>query len=314
MGRRNTRLTKLDSPTSIYAGLILATSGLTRLGSAGRITCTLESPSLYHAVGQGALGVEIRSGDSRVREVMRGLGHWQTEWRCGAERGCLRVLEGGCSVPVGVETELEELDEEAELGLDPDDFEPLLPDSPMLWFSGILDRSLPLPTTSTSSPPLTPRRARLTLRTCVTSLDGTSQVVHSPPGTIVGSYQQAERWGEMCALAMKEQGGKEILDEVGRIRRERERRDLERAIERSRAEAKSRPALRHGPRGSILRQSFRPRPVDGVEEEEQEEEEEGDEVGAGGMQAHRGLDGLVSSLTGMRVEERNGHEEGAGAS
>lgn len=214
---------------------------------AHRITCPLNSPTLYHAVGQGALGVEIRSGDSRVREVLRGVGHWQTEWRCGAERACLRVLEGGCSVPVGVESELEELEEDVEAELDQEDFVPLEPDSPMLWFSGILDPTTPLPTSSsTSLPSLTTRRARLTLRTCVTSLDGSSQVIHSPPGIVVGSYQQAERFGEICALAIREKGGKEILEEVGRVRRERERRDLERAIEKSRAEASGSKVPRPG--------------------------------------------------------------------
>lgn len=242
-------MSKLDAPESPFAALILAISGLTRLGSAHRVTSAISSPDLYHAVGQGALGVEIRSGDARVRETMRGMGHWQTEWRCAAERGCLRVLEGGCSVPVGVESTLEELstsDNEQDEIFAQEQFEQLHDDSPMLWFSGIVDpiHSLPIsqpptpfveraPPTFSTMPPLRARRARLTLRACVTSLDGSEQVIHAPQSVIVRSYQEAERWGEMCARTVKEAGGKTILDEVTAIRRERERKDLENALKRS---------------------------------------------------------------------------------
>lgn len=207
-----------------------------------RITSPISSPHLYHAVGQGALGLEIRTHDRRTRECLRSVGHWQTEWRCGAERGCLRVLEGGCSVPVGIETVLEELSDDyqptSEEDLLTDEvFPPIIPSSPMLWFSGLLDPTIPLPSPSSPMPPLSQRSARLTIRACVTSLDGSQQVVHTPPGVVVRSYQEAERWGEICAGEVKYGGGKEILDEVGRIRRERERGDLERAIEKSRRDA-----------------------------------------------------------------------------
>ena len=240
----NTRLNKLDAPNSPFAALILAISGLTRLGKFNRVTSPISSPQLYHAVGQGALGVEIRAGDVRVREAMRGIGHWQTEWRCAAERGCLRVLEGGCSVPVGVESTLEELDVEGDNDQDAayasEHFEPIVDESPMLWFSGIVEpcHSLPISRPASPSntprpstlPPLKQRRARLTLKA---SLDGSQQVVFAPHSVIVRNYQEAERWGEICAREVKTQGGKDILDEVTAIRRERERRDLERAIQKS---------------------------------------------------------------------------------
>ena len=61
---------------------------------------------LYHAVGQAALAVEVRSADAETKRIVANLTHWETEWRCRAERACLRVLEGGCSVPVGTETVL----------------------------------------------------------------------------------------------------------------------------------------------------------------------------------------------------------------
>jgi len=109
-GNLNTRMAKLDAPDSPYTALILAKAGLVRLGWGSRITTDLSPPTLFHAVSQGALAIEIRSNDAEARELCRAITHWQTEWRCAAERACLRVLEGGCSVPVGTHTELVEKD------------------------------------------------------------------------------------------------------------------------------------------------------------------------------------------------------------
>ncbi|KIM32708.1 hypothetical protein M408DRAFT_20071 [Serendipita vermifera MAFF 305830] len=101
-GNLNTRLAKLDADDGPYTALILAAAGLQRLGFGDRITSLIDPPILYPAVGQAALAVEIRSGDTRVAQVASVLTHWQTQWACLAERACLRLLEGGCSVPVGV--------------------------------------------------------------------------------------------------------------------------------------------------------------------------------------------------------------------
>jgi len=95
-----------------YAALILAAAGLIRLGLGDRITAYLSSKDggVLHAVGQGALGVEIREGDEKISGLLRGLGDWRTERACLAERSVMRTLEGGCSVPIGVETEWEDGD------------------------------------------------------------------------------------------------------------------------------------------------------------------------------------------------------------
>ncbi|KAF8665133.1 hypothetical protein AX16_000599 [Volvariella volvacea WC 439] len=106
-GNLNTRLAKLDAPDGPYAALILAKAGLVRLGMGDRITTDLQAPILYHAVSQGALAVEIRGDDTQALELCKTLVHWPTQWRCVAERGLLRVLEGGCSVPVGVASRLD---------------------------------------------------------------------------------------------------------------------------------------------------------------------------------------------------------------
>jgi len=116
-GNLNTRLAKLDAEGGTYSALILATAGLVRLGFGHRITCRLGSPTLYYAVGQAALALEIRTNDEEVQRIVKPLVHWQTDWRCRAERACLRVLEGGCSVPVGVESTLTDEDGKVKLTL-----------------------------------------------------------------------------------------------------------------------------------------------------------------------------------------------------
>ena len=242
-GNLNTRFRKLDDPASPFAALILALSGLTRVNMQHRATAPLSSPELFHAVGQGALGVEIRTSDDRVRQALRGAGHWPTEWRCGAERGCLRVLEGGCSVPVGIETELEEVSEAPEGA---GEEEPLTANSPTLHFSGLLDRGASYPKTAGEKPVLRKRYARMKLRGCVTSLDGQRQVVRSAE-RVVGSYRQAEKFGEDLARMLKAEGAGEILDEINAQRRERERKDLEKALEASRQAAASSGAKPSGP-------------------------------------------------------------------
>jgi hydroxymethylbilane synthase len=101
-GNLNTRLAKLDSGE--YDGLILAYAGLHRLGFADRIHQSIPSEISLHAVGQGALGIECREGDAETLKVIKALEHTPTAQRCHAERAFLRELEGGCQVPIGVNT------------------------------------------------------------------------------------------------------------------------------------------------------------------------------------------------------------------
>lgn len=106
-GTVGTRIEKLDDPEKPYACIILAAAGLRRLGLEGRITSYLESPDMYYAVGQGALGVEIRAGDDRVKKLVDRINHRPTSMCCLAERELMRYLEGGCSVPIGVESKFD---------------------------------------------------------------------------------------------------------------------------------------------------------------------------------------------------------------
>jgi len=109
-GNLNTRLAKLDAPDSPYAALVLAKAGLVRLGMGDRVTTDITPPTLFHAVSQGALAVEVRADDAEAIKLCAMLTHKETQWRCMAERACLRVLEGGCSVPVGVASKIDSSD------------------------------------------------------------------------------------------------------------------------------------------------------------------------------------------------------------
>lgn len=107
-GNVDTRLNKLDHNTEPnYSAIILAEAGLARMELNHRSTCLLSSPILLHAVGQGSLGIEIRSGDEKTLELLKPLNHRESRLRCLAERSLMRALEGGCSVPIGVETKIE---------------------------------------------------------------------------------------------------------------------------------------------------------------------------------------------------------------
>lgn len=104
-GNLNTRLAKLDAGE--YDALILAFAGLHRLGMSDRIHQVIPPEVSLHAVGQGALGIECRAGDNNILNLLNSLEHTATAQRCYAERAFLRELEGGCQVPIGVNTQIE---------------------------------------------------------------------------------------------------------------------------------------------------------------------------------------------------------------
>ncbi|NJM66693.1 MAG: hydroxymethylbilane synthase [Acaryochloris sp. RU_4_1] len=103
-GNLNTRLQKLDAGE--YDGIILAVAGLQRLDFAERVHQVLSAEISLHAVGQGALGIECRDGDQEILALLKALEHSPSTQRCHAERSFLKELEGGCQVPIGVNTTL----------------------------------------------------------------------------------------------------------------------------------------------------------------------------------------------------------------
>jgi hydroxymethylbilane synthase len=72
-----------------------------------RIHQVIPAEVSLHAVGQGALGIECRTDDPEVLELLKALEHTTTAQRCYAERSFLRSLEGGCQVPIGVNTQID---------------------------------------------------------------------------------------------------------------------------------------------------------------------------------------------------------------
>jgi hydroxymethylbilane synthase len=84
-----------------YDAILLAEAGLIRMGMEDVITEYLDVHRFVPAVGQGALGIEIRSNDKRVEEGIKGLNHMPTFVACTEERAFLREIGGGCHAPVG---------------------------------------------------------------------------------------------------------------------------------------------------------------------------------------------------------------------
>ncbi len=98
-GNVDTRLRRLDEGK--FDAIILAAIGLKRLGHGDRIKKILPISEMIPAVGQGALAIEIAEG-GRVENFVRALDAPISRAAVSAERSFLRVVEGGCQVPVGV--------------------------------------------------------------------------------------------------------------------------------------------------------------------------------------------------------------------
>jgi hydroxymethylbilane synthase len=103
-GNVQTRLRKLDEGQ--YAAIILAASGLKRLGLGGRIRYVISSDESLPAVGQGALGIECRADRADLVELLAPLYHAETAACVLAERAMSRTLQGSCQVPLGGFAEL----------------------------------------------------------------------------------------------------------------------------------------------------------------------------------------------------------------
>ena len=119
-GNVPTRIEKLAQGDD-YDAILLAEAGLVRLGfipespesneervsASVPVFCTrLAEDIFFPAAGQGAIGLEIRKGDTRSLELAMAIGHAETWTKVTAEREFLRLLDGGCHTPVGVYSHL----------------------------------------------------------------------------------------------------------------------------------------------------------------------------------------------------------------
>ena len=187
-GNLPTRLRKLDDPVNGFDALILAGAGVERLGLENRIDSWLEArEGMLRAVGQGAVGLEFREGDDWVEGLLVRIVRSRVEWECRAERSLLRTLEGGCSVPLGCETEWEENDE----GGDEEKEE-------TVKFEGELGNR---------------GRGLLVMRAMVVSLDG-KECVQGERRRVVGSDDDAEEAGWEMARELVEKGADKILEKI----------------------------------------------------------------------------------------------------
>lgn len=104
-GNVGTRLAKLDNGE--YDAIILAAAGLIRLKLSERIASFISAEESLPANGQGAVGIECRINDERVKALLAPLEHLETRYRVLAERAMNTRLEGGCQVPIGAFAEID---------------------------------------------------------------------------------------------------------------------------------------------------------------------------------------------------------------
>ncbi|KAK3326577.1 porphobilinogen deaminase, dipyromethane cofactor binding domain-containing protein [Apodospora peruviana] len=185
-GNIDTRVKHVDNyDEKGYDCIILAAAGLLRMDFGDRIAQYLDTSTegggMLHAVGQGALGLEVRENNERMLGMLKAVEDTPTMMACFAERSIMRALEGGCSVPIGVETswvfEGRDEDEEEEQS----------------------------------------SKKKLRVRATVVSLDGKT-AVDGEKTEEVASLAQADSLGKKLAQDLVERGAQKILDAINKGR------------------------------------------------------------------------------------------------
>lgn len=97
-GNVDTRLRKVDE--GAYDGVVLAFAGLSRLGLAHRASIVLTPEQCVPAVGQGALGIESRASDERVKAILAPIVDDETSVAVAAERALMARVGGNCRMPI----------------------------------------------------------------------------------------------------------------------------------------------------------------------------------------------------------------------
>lgn len=104
-GNIETRMRKIEEEN--LDGVILAAAGLIRAGLEEKISCYLDIDTIIPAPAQGALGIEIRKGDSKVEEILDCLTDKVSEIQVSAERGFLDGINGSCHIPIGAHCDVD---------------------------------------------------------------------------------------------------------------------------------------------------------------------------------------------------------------
>jgi hydroxymethylbilane synthase len=97
-GNLDTRIRKIELED--LDGVLVAAAGIRRMGWISRVSQFIPVEVMLPAVGQGALGIEMRTGDSSLAEMLAFLNHSATWMEVGAERSFLQRLGGGCQLPI----------------------------------------------------------------------------------------------------------------------------------------------------------------------------------------------------------------------
>jgi hydroxymethylbilane synthase len=103
-GNVGTRLAKLDN--NEYDAIILASVGLKRLALEDRIKQYIETSLILPAVGQGAIGIETRTDDKQILNILSVLDDKNSRVCIQAERAMNKTLQGGCQVPIACYSQL----------------------------------------------------------------------------------------------------------------------------------------------------------------------------------------------------------------
>jgi hydroxymethylbilane synthase len=177
-GNLDTRLRKLDEGQ--FDAVILAAAGIKRLGLQDRITEILPFEISLSAIGQGAVGIECRTDDVFINDLIAPLNHLETSVCVRAERAFLQRLEGGCQVPIAAYARIVKNPDRKDKGS---------------------EFNHPLPITHHSF---------LILDGLVGSISGDEIV----KGHIEGDPEKGEILGVQLADDILSKGAKEILDEV----------------------------------------------------------------------------------------------------
>jgi hydroxymethylbilane synthase len=175
-GNVDTRLRKLEQGE--YDAIILASAGLRRLGKTELIKQIIPAEIMCPAAGQGALGIEIRQGDEKIRELLKFLDDPAARAATTCERALLNSLGGGCQVPIGAFAEVRT------------STSPLLPKS------------------GRSGEPHSDKIPRLHLDSIVADPDGSKVLRDSRDG------DDPEKLGNEAGAALLARGGDRILESV----------------------------------------------------------------------------------------------------